>query len=370
MKQVFIQQSHIISPLGFSTDENFKALCDGRTGIQSTRFADPIGSIYSGKINEDVFESYFQTIDTKFIGPRIEQYAIAALHSLIKERGISDQTLLILSTTKGNIKALEQNALQEAHLFETASHIQQYFGFKRKPIVISNACVSGVMALSVAKRFLQMNQAEDAFVVAFDELSPFVISGFQSFQAMSNEVCQPYDQDRKGVNLGEAAVAVYLSTKQEENSVEIAGDANINDANHISGPSRTGEGLVLSIDKAMQEAKITSSMIDFVSLHGTATLYNDEMESIALQRADLLHAPVNSLKGYYGHTLGASGLLETAITIECMRKNVLLPSFGFKNLGVSQPIQVITKKQSQPIHYALKTASGFGGSNSAIVLKK
>lgn len=370
MKQVFIQQSHIISPLGFSTEENFKALCDGKTGIQPTCFADPIGSIYAGKINKKAFNVYFQTIDATFKGPRIEQYAIAALHFLIKERGISDETLLILSTTKGNISVLEQKGLQEAHLFETASHLQEYFGFKRKPLVISNACVSGVMALSVAKRLLQMNQAEDAFVVAIDELSPFIISGFQSFQAMSDDICQPYDEARKGVNLGEAAVAVYLSSNQEEHSVEIAGDANINDANHISGPSRTGEGLYLSIDKAMKEAKITSSMIDFVSLHGTATIYNDEMESIALQRTNLLHVPVNSLKGYYGHTLGASGLLETAITVECMLNEVLIPSFGFQSLGVSQPIQVIKKKQSQSIHYALKTASGFGGSNSAIVLKK
>lgn len=370
MQNVYIHQTNIISPLGFSTAKNFMELCNGKTALQPTQFTEPIGSIFAGKIDKDIFQEHFSSLNSAFVGSTIEQYIVAALLPLIQHKGLSENTLFILSTTKGNIKALEQNNIQAAHLFETANHIKNYFGFSRKPIVVSNACVSGVMALSIAKRFIQMNQAKDAYVVAVDELLPFIISGFQSFQAMSNQRCKPYDETRNGVNLGEAAAAVYISTAKEDNSIEIAGDANINDANHISGPSRTGEGLVLSIEKAMQEAKITASMVDFVSLHGTATVYNDEMESIALQRTNLLDVPVNSFKGYYGHTLGASGLLETVLTIECMKHHVLLPSIGFEKIGVSHPIQVITEKKSKTIDVALKTASGFGGSNSVIVLKK
>src|SRR5690606_2495520 len=196
------------------------------------------------------------------------------------------------------------------------------------------------------------------------------VSGFQSFQAMSNEPCKPYDADRTGVNLGEAAVAVFVSNEDRTESVQILGDANINDANHISGPSRTGEGLFLSIRKALEEAQISAEDIDYIVGHGTATIYNDEMEAIAFNRADLSTVPLASYKGNYGHTLGASGLLECVLLVECMRRNLLLPSKGFQVLGTSQPIEVLTVERKCNIQIALKTASGFGGTNTALILSK
>ncbi len=370
MKQVYIHDTHIISPLGFSVQENFDALLRGTSGVSVVKMPEPIGSIFTGKIEDEAFEKYFRMISGSFSGSRIEQLMIAALQSVIEKNPVTEDSLLIVSTTKGNIKALEQGNIGEAHLHQTAETIRNYFGFSKKPVVISNACVSGVMALSVAKRMLQMNAVSDVFVVAADELIPFIVSGFQSFQAMSDEVCRPYDKNRKGVNIGEASTAAYISSEKKDNRIEIAGEANINDANHISGPSRTGEGLFLSIQKAMNEAKVVSDDIDFISAHGTATLYNDEMESIAFHRNGLENTPVNSFKGYYGHTLGAAGLLETVLTVECMKQNIYIPSFGFETLGVSQPMNLIREVTHQPMNTALKTASGFGGSNSAVVLKK
>ena len=226
------------------------------------------------------------------------------------------------------------------------------------------------MALSIAKRFIEMDAFDAAYIIAVDELTPFVVSGFQSFQAMSSEPCKPYDAARTGVNLGEAAVAVYVSNQAKESSVLIAGDANINDANHISGPSRTGEGLVLSIEKAMNEAQVNSENVDYISAHGTATLFNDEMEAIAFNRTNLQKVPVNSLKGYFGHTLGASGLLESVLTIESLKQGVLIPSLGFETPGTSQSLNIITEKITKELNVALKTASGFGGSNSAMVFIK
>lgn len=370
MKQVYIKDTNIISPLGFSVEENFEKLLQGTTGISSVALPDPMGTIFAGKINDAVFNPFFEKIAPTYTGARIERLMIAALDSVVRNNPISPNALLIVSTTKGNIRALENGNISEADLNHSAQNVAHYFGFQRQPLIVSNACVSGVMALSIAKRFIQMHQATAVYVVAVDELTAFTVSGFQSFQAMSNEICQPFDQERKGVNLGEASVAAYLSSEKKEHSIEILGDANINDANHISGPSRTGEGLFRSITNALEEAKITADQIDFISAHGTATLYNDEMESIAFQRVGLSNTPVNSLKGYYGHTLGASGLLETVITTACMQRNVYLPSYGFSVLGVSQPMNIVTKVVHQSMNIALKTASGFGGSNSAIVLKK
>lgn len=370
MQKVYVHKSNLITALGFSVEENFSALCDGKSGIRPIHFSKSIGTIYASKIEDQLLEEHFESLNIPKEYTRIEKLMIATLKPLIEKYGIKPNTLLIVSTTKGNIGALTQNNIEVAYLSVSAKNIQAYFRFQKTPIIVSNACVSGVMALSVAKRFIQIEQTTDAFVVAVDELTPFVISGFQSFQAMSNEVCQPYDENRKGVNLGEASAAVYVSNQKNEDGIEIIGEANINDANHISGPSRTGEGLYLSIEKALNEAQIVAKEIDFISAHGTATLYNDEMESIAFQRAHLLEVPMNSLKGYFGHTLGASGLLESIITWQCMKKNVYLPSFGFKTLGVSQPINIIQKVTEKPMQIALKTASGFGGSNSAMIFKK
>src|SRR5690606_14514693 len=197
-----------------------------------------------------------------------------------------------------------------------AKKIADVFGFKIRPIVIANACASGVLAVSVAKNMFECGLYEDAYVLAGDEVSEFGISGFTSFQAMSSEPCKPYDENRDGITIGEAAAAVYITSSPSDGLYfEVLGESAVNDANHISGPSRTGEGLFRSIINALKEAQVSAGQVDYLSAHGTATIYNDEMESIALTRAGLQHTPVNSLKGFYGHCLGASGLLEIIIAM-------------------------------------------------------
>ena len=120
----------------------------------------------------------------------------------------------------------------------------------------------------------------------------------------------------------------------------------------------------------MDEAKINPNQIDYISAHGTATPFNDEMEGIALNRMALENVPVNSLKGFYGHTLGASGLLETVISIESALQNKLYFSMGFDETNLSQPIAIIKKNKNTVINYILKTASGFGGCNTAVIFEK
>ena len=119
----------------------------------------------------------------------------------------------------------------------------------------------------------------------------------------------------------------------------------------------------------MEEAGLTPSQIDFINAHGTGTLYNDEMEAIAFSRAGLQEVPLNSYKGYFGHTLGASGLLETVVSLALAQEGKLLRCEGFDTLGVSQPLNIITHTQEATVKHLLKTASGFGGSNAAMVLR-
>lgn len=366
MLKAYIHSYNLITPLGLSVSENWQAVISGKSGIQQQHIPNVLPDPFFAAIIDE------QKSGTDFpseIITKLEKMLYLALLPVVKADPVQGRSLLILSSTKGNIELLEQLRVQEAHLSVLANKIAHFFGIK-DALVVSNACVSGVMAVGTAKRLIQMEEIDSAYVIAGDVLTAFVVSGFQSFQALSDGVCRPYDRDRNGINIGEGAAACFISAEKENAVFEILGDANINDANHISGPSRTGEGLHRSIESAIAEAQIDRREIDFVSLHGTATLYNDEMEAIAMNRSQLQDIPCNSMKAYYGHTLGASGLIELILSMESAKKGTLIPSKGFENTGTTQEINVIRKAEEKQIDLILKTASGFGGSNSALILKK
>lgn len=380
MKAVYITDYTCVTPLGFDVASNWHALLEGNSGMSLHQIIENQPAFYASMINTEKLNEEF---DKNFSGTqkdrqdftRLEKMFLLSLKPLAERHPVSEDTAFILSTTKGNINLLKnQQALpQGAYLSALARKIADFFGFKSKPGVVSNACVSGVMATAVAKNLIQSGKYKDAFVVAGDEISEFVISGFNSFQAIGTEICRPYDKNRDGINLGEAAAAVFITSEPEENgkfSFKISGDSAINDANHISGPSRTGDGLFASIRNAIAEAQVNAENIDFISAHGTATLYNDEMEAIAFNRLKLQQVPLNSLKAYYGHTLGAAGLLESIISMESALNSTLIPSKNFEEPGISQPLNIIKENQPADIRYILKTASGFGGCNAAIVLEK
>ncbi|MEO8239981.1 MAG: beta-ketoacyl synthase N-terminal-like domain-containing protein [Flavobacterium sp.] len=376
IREVYINETNCITSLGFDVASNIEAIIRGESGIQFHKDTSlmPI-PFYASIINNEKLNSAFEKISAGKKYSRLEKMMILALEPIIKSSGIelNSKTAFILSTTKGNVTALKndsEESLNTAHLDVLAKNVADFFGFKTQPIVVSNACVSGILAVSVAKRMIQSELYDHIFVVAGDEVSEFVLSGFNAFQAMSDLPCKPYSKNRTGVSLGEATAAVLVSAEAKNAKIKIIGDSSINDANHISGPSRTGEGLFRSIQNAMKEAQINSDQIDYISAHGTATPFNDEMEAIAINRLGLQNAPVNSLKGFYGHTLGASGLLETVIAIESANQNRLFESKGFDEIGVSETINVIQKNKETTIEIFLKTASGFGGCNTAVIFEK
>lgn len=379
-KEIYITDYNCVTPLGFDVSSNWNALLEGNSGVALHKIIENHEPFYASMINSEKLNEEFnrffdgaQNDITEFT--RLEKMFLLSLKPLVEKHQISDETAFILSTTKGNISLLKnQETLPEGiFLASLAQKIADFFGFKTKPIVVSNACVSGVMAIAVAKNMIQAGKYNDAFVIAGDEISEFVISGFNSFQAIGTEICKPYDKNRDGINIGEATAAVYITSELNQNekfSFKVLGDSAINDANHISGPSRTGDGLFASIKNAMTEANIPAEKIDFISAHGTATIYNDEMEAIAFNRVELQNVPLNSMKGYYGHCLGASGLLESIISMESALQNTLIPSKNFEETGTSQPLNIIKENQPAEIKYILKTASGFGGCNAAIILEK
>jgi 3-oxoacyl-[acyl-carrier-protein] synthase-1 len=310
---------------------------------------------------------------------KFETILIASITDALQNSGVNaadKRTLLILSSTKGNISLLETEIAGEQlnkriALTTSAKLIAAHFNFINQPLIISNACISGLLGIITGMRLIQAGQYDNVVVAGADVISKFILSGFQSFQAVSNGLCKPFDAERKGINLGEGAATVILSkNKNNVTDIKVAAGAVSNDANHISGPSRTGEELHNAIMKALQDAGLEATAIDFISAHGTATIYNDEMEAKAITLSAMQHIPVNSLKAYYGHTLGAAGLIESVVAIHSLKENTVLPTLGFNRLGVPTPVNVCTSVLTKPIQNCLKTASGFGGCNAAIVFSK
>jgi 3-oxoacyl-[acyl-carrier-protein] synthase-1 len=375
-QDVFVVADNVLSPLGKTTDDNFLELKKNNSGMK--QHYDPAIS------SKPFFASLFDK-DEKFIQlngsdyTKFEQLLIASIADALKKSEIdtSDKrTILILSSTKGNISLLETEKntpeLQKRIALSTSAKlVAEYFGFVNTPIIISNACISGVMGIITGMRLLRTGQYENAIVAGADVVSSFILSGFESFQALSPQVCKPFDKLRDGLNLGEGAGTIILSTnKKYAQNIKVLGGSVSNDANHISGPSRTGQELSYAIDQSLKDAGLSVNEIDFISAHGTATPYNDEMEANAINLSHLQSVPLNSLKGYYGHTLGAAGLIESIISIQSLKEGLVLPTPGFKESGVTKPVNVITYTMSVKANHFLKTASGFGGCNAAVVFGK
>lgn len=364
---IYIGAENIISPLGLTAKENFENLKENNSGIQLHK---KVGfdnkDLYISKINEDHFNSFLMRFDALLIE------SIKDTLSQINSTTINpNELIVIISSTKGNIDKLNAEN-DEFSLVNSARTIQEHFKFTHTPLVISNACISGVMAINTANNLIKTGKYKHAIVVGADIISEFVLWGFQSLFAISETVCQPFDKERKGINMGEASGSVFISQDQsiyKEKPLQLLAGVSTNDANHISGPSRTGEGLFRAIKKTQEKNNVETKDIDFISAHGTATNYNDEMESIAFSRLEMLDIPLNSLKGYYGHTLGAAGMIETIISMQSIRNNYLIQSLGFENQGTTHKLNIIQENKEQKVDCILKTASGFGGCNAALIIK-
>lgn len=369
---VYIRTSAVFCPLGHHTETIFEQMMAGRHAFVPKNF----GSEQKQEMVAAIPENLWQQLYEKFPQEEFtvfEKMCLFVAQQAIIESQINpalEDCLFVLSTTKGNIAELGQQTDERINLLTSAQKIARHFQNPNRPLVASNACISGVLALILAKDAIENNQYNHIIVIGADMLSDFVVSGFQSFLALTNEPCRPFDAGRKGLNLGEAAACIILSNDAAEskNKIKITGGGLSNDANHLSGPSRSGEELAAAIKMALREAKISEQNIDFISAHGTATRYNDEMEAKALSIAGVTHAPLHSLKSYLGHTLGAAGIIETIFGALCMEKGILLPSLNFSTSDV--PVLVCQNPQNIRIRHLLKTASGFGGCNAALVLEK
>lgn len=369
---------NIISPLGTTTAENYAAVKAGKSALKRYdslwNLPEPF---VASLIDRDGVEREFATLAADARYTFFEKMAILSASKALAKTNIdpaSDKVLFVLSTTKGNVFLLDKREKgfppERVLLGVAARQMTGFFHNPNPPIVVSNACISGVCAQIEAMRNLECGCFDYVVVTGTDVQSAFIVSGFQSFKALSPEPCKPFDVNRCGLNLGDAAATIVYTRKDTvgENEWVACRGAIRNDANHISGPSRTGEGSYRALKVALGEAH--PDEIAFINAHGTATLYNDEMESVAIERAGLSGVLVNALKGYYGHTMGAAGVLETILSMAAIDDNNILATKGYETMGVTHPLVLSNQNQPTGKLSFIKLLSGFGGCNAALRFKK
>ena len=345
---VYCLANNVVSPLGVTTEENYQAVKAGHSALTRYeglwRLPEPFtAALFSDKQKQALAIDDLTTF---------ESLAVASIRKAIAEVEIditAPNVVFILGSTKGNVDQLKDN--------------------EKTP----NACISGISAIILAMRLLEGGFYDYAVVCGADVQNKFTVSGFQSLKAVSQDPCRPFDLERLGLNLGEAAATMILSSDRitctsSSNAWCIESGAIRNDAFHVSSPSKNGEGARLALCGI--HADTIADQLAFINAHGTATMFNDQMESVAIERSGLNSVPVNALKGYYGHTMGAAGVLETVISMCAAEDNTILATRGFSDRGVSGKILLSSENQSTQKDSFVKMISGFGGSNAALLVSK
>lgn len=401
-KKVFVSGINIITPLGLTAQENWDNMYNGRIGISriddSRISKDPFcaSMLNSKTIDEGLEEGH----GDRSSYTKLEKMLLMSIKDAAGRAKIDvadGKTLIIISTTKGNIDLIDDPDNEKIFLWSIGRTVQDFFGCLNPPLILSAGCISGTLAILCGYRFLRASPSafgeglpvpnesanaglhaskyENIIVSGADIISSFVVSGFRSLKALSSKPCRPFDAMRDGITPGEGAGTVILTSQRgpcADTGIVVSGGSCSNDANHISAPSRTGDGLYQTVVNTLKTTPDIKSPqdIDYIMAHGTATVYNDEMESKVIASAKLCHCPLNSIKGYIGHTFGAAGIIESAIAIMSLQKNILLKTAGFDTTGVSSPVNILKSTGHYPLRNCLKTSSGFGGSNASILFTK
>lgn len=368
--------TNIASPLGMDTETNFRAVVAGKSALREYCGVHGVpekltASLFDDSQIQEMAVSGFSRFESMVLYSVGK--ALAALPSGTDFDIASPRTLFILSTTKADIENLELSPEEYSAPGVSAKRIAQRLGFTTEPLVVCNACISGVSAQVIADRLVSCGCYDHAVICGADCQSLFTMAGFLSFKAMSASECRPFDIERNGLNLGECAATMILSKSAcpgMERGWMIGGSHLNNDSYHISAPSPDGNGVLRAINAAVPEEPREN--LAAVCAHGTATMFNDQMESKAICGAGCSELPVMAYKGFFGHTLGASGVLETILSLRALDEGIIPGVRGFEESGVSGKMNISGHNRSSDTSKRdfLKIISGFGGCNGAVLWHK
>ncbi|MBI3377222.1 MAG: beta-ketoacyl-[acyl-carrier-protein] synthase family protein [Nitrospirae bacterium] len=364
--------SDMITPYGNGTDACWENILAGRTAISKLR-----------RFDASAFQSeYAATIEgLEYLGKNsLVEQMLVSLFEKYKE-AIPDDASLIVASTKGEIDLLEKKILKGQNNIQGNSQsvflekVSSIAGTKDKGMIISAACSSAAAAVAGACAMIKCGRTECVLVIACDSVTEFVFSGFSSLMALDKFSAMPFDKNRNGLSVGEAAAFVLLMSEaraRKENreiTGEVLGWGLSDDANHMTGPARGSEGLILALKKTLLSAGADDKDIGFISAHGTGTVYNDSMEMRAFKAVFTDKKPVYSIKGGIGHTMAASGLVEMIIAMRALRDGKVPPTVNLKEADMDAEGWVSTSERLIPDNsIGVMTNAGFGGINAALVL--
>jgi len=369
MSKVFIKQVAVVTALGESLDNTWRNLCAGKSALSPvTRF--PTGGLDG---NEAACMDQLNETD--------ENKIIYLLKKLIPQLNpLPENTFLIWTGIKSGAEQIEREATGESSIehqynSEYSSWLNSELGLNSDGMDINAACASSTVGLCVGANLIERGEVENVLVVGADWVSRFTFSGFAALRALCKTKCRPFDQDRDGLALGEAASAVQLISEKESKKSGLKMDAVLkgwgiaNDANHITGPARDGRGLSAAIRNALKQADLATEDISAFCAHGTGTVFNDAMELTAIENVfGDRRFPIFSIKGALGHTLGAAGALETAISVKAIQKRLIPPTWGLLNPEKRAFERALNEVQELKGDTVLTSNSGFGGLNAVLLL--
>lgn len=395
-KKVAITGMGIISSIGNNVEENYNALVNGKTGISTIENLETIHKdvIKVGEIklsNVQLAQQLGLSPDNNF--SRTAMLGTIAAQQAVENAGIQNineyRTGLISATSVGGMdmtekyyyEYFENEACQKyisSHDAGDSSHkIAEHLGLKGLVTTISTACSSAANAIMMGSRLIQSGQLDRVIVGGTDALAKFTINGFKTLMILSDTYNKPFDNNRKGLNLGEAAAFLVLESEelvQKENKKVLAyvsGYGNANDAFHQTASSENGEGAFLAMQKALKLANLKPSDIDYINAHGTATPNNDLSEGRAILRIFEENVPeFSSTKAFTGHTLAAAAAIEAVYSVLALQNNIIFPNLNFETPMEEFDLLPQTTLKEKPINHVLSNSFGFGGNCSTVLFSK
>ncbi len=396
-KKVVITGMGIVSSIGMSTEENFDSLIREKSGISVIENIDTIhkNTIKVGEIkfsNQQLAQRLNIAENNAY--SRTSLLGILAIKEALKQAEIPENQIcnlgLVSASSVGGMDMTERYFYQYEtdesirkyitthNIGEVTHQIADYFGLKNIVTSVSTACSSSANALMTAANLIRTGRVESVIAGGADALSKFTINGFNTLMILSDSNCTPFDQHRKGLNLGEAGAYLILESEEVAHKngrkilAELSGWGNANDAYHQTASSENGEGAFLAMQKALNSAKLQPSDIDYVNAHGTATLNNDLSESKALIRifGEEKMPDFSSTKAFTGHTLAVASSVEAIFSVLALLNNVV-----YANLNYQTPMEEVclrpqTTTKYKKINHVLSNSFGFGGNCSALIFSK
>lgn len=285
-----------------------------------------------------------------------------------------------IGRTEEAYTALEESGLMRPEYRQPEVHnlhspgifVAAVTGIEGPSLTISTACSSSAKVFATATRWIKHGLVDAVLVGGIDSLCLSVLYGFNSLELISSEQCRPFDRDRNGINIGEAAGYAIVTRRELSPDAELllAGYGESSDAHHMSHPHPEGKGAIHSMGRALERAAVAAGDVGYVNLHGTASRANDKIETFALAERFTDATLVSSTKAWTGHTLGAAGILESVIAIDTLKTGLLPGTLNCRETDPEFRFPVMTDNVEKTIDCSMTNSFGFGGNNASLVFRR